>query len=452
MRIFLTFILFLFLLTIPDLAREVKASPAERPISYVRDDETEKFLKEITKDIFVAAGLDPDSIKIVIVNDPSINAYVAGGQNLFVHTGLIVQSDNAAGLIGVLAHETGHIKGAHIIQKDSNIKDASMGTLAGYALGLGTALAGAPPEAAVAIGSVGQNVAMRNFLSYSRDYENAADTVALNVLKKIGISPEGLIGILRKLLQKQKISGDIYDKYLLTHPVSEERINYIENFIKQNPGVDKPTPADIEERFRMVKAKVMGFLESPERTRLYYQNKTGPDAIYARAVAFHKESKFSESMKLIDELIASKPEDPYFNELKAQFLFESGQIDASIEQYRKSLFLLGNSPLVRLKLSEALLASGSRKNWQESTGQLKAILAQEPKNTAALEKLGFAYGKLGKLGTSYLYLAEGAVISGNIPNAKKYLILAEQSIEKKSQDEDKLEELKKELDRLIDKK
>ncbi len=432
--------------------KEVKASATEKPVSYIRDDETEKFLKDISGKIFEAAGLDPDSIKIIIINDPSINAYVAGGQNLFVYTGLIEQSQDAAGLMGVIAHETGHIKGAHIIQKGKNAREAGLGSIAGYALGLGTVLAGAPPEAGMAIGSAGQNIAARNFLAYSRDYENAADTVALNILKKIDISPNGLVRILRQLQAKQGISGDIVDQYLLTHPVSEERINHVESFIQQNPGVDKITPAALEERFKRVKAKIMGFLDTPAKTRIYYQGKNNIDAIYARSIAFHKEAKFSDSMNLLEGLIAAYPSDPYFSELKAQFLFEQGQTDASIDQYRRSLNLAGNSPLMRLKLAESLLASKNQAKWQEATGQLKAILAQEPKDVAALNKLGFAYGKLNKLGPSYLYLAEGALISENISNAKKYIILADQSIAKGSPDESRLKELRKEFDRLLDKK
>jgi predicted Zn-dependent protease len=442
-------LLILLLSIIPILTQDAKAQ--ERPMSFIRDEETEKFLKDISQKVFKAAGLDPDSIKIIIVNENSINAFVAGGQKLFIHTGLITQSENVAGLIGVIAHETGHIKGAHIIQKDDKIKNASIGSIAGYVLGLGSVLAGAPPEAGMAIGSAGQNIAARNFLSYSRDYENAADTVALSILKKINISPMGLVGILKQLQQKQKISGDIVDEYLLTHPVTDERINYVLNFVKQNPGADKPSPPELERNFKMVKAKVMGFLQSPEKVRIYYQNQNGPDAAYAKAVAFHKEAKFSESMALVDQLIASSPNNPYFNELKAQFLFERGDINGSIAQYRKVLNMLGNSPLIRLKLSESLLSTNEQKNWQEAIGQLKAALIQESQNITVLEKLGVAYGKLGNLGTSYLYLAESAVISKNVPNARRYIAMAEQNLDKKSQDDIKLQDLKKELDRILDK-
>lgn len=449
MKKYVSLVLLIATLIIPNLSADAK--PTAKPMSFIRDDETEKFLQEVSKSIFKAAGLDPDSIKIVIVNDPAINAFVADGQKLFVHTGLILQAEDVSGLIGVIAHETGHIKGAHIIQKGQNVKEASIGSIAGYVLGVGSVLVGAPPEAGMAIGSAGQNIAARNFLSYSRDYENAADTVALNVLKKIGISPRGLIGILTQLQQKQKITGDIYDEYLLTHPVTEERINYVMNYIKQNPEVDKPTPAELEQKFKMVKAKIMGFLDTPERTRLHYNGQNGIDAAYARAIAFHKEAKFNDSMAIVEQLIAAKPSDPYFQELKAQFLFEKGDLEASALQYRKVLGMMGNSPLLRLKLAEALLTSKDKKKWEEAIGQLKAGLIQEPQNITLIEKLGIAYGKLGKICTSYTYLAESAIIAKNKPNARRYLVLAEGSPDKTPQDTVKLNDLKKELDRLLDK-
>ncbi len=437
-------------LMIPDLSLYAKAAE-KRPISLIRDDEMEAFLKEISHPIFEAAGLDPDSISMIVISDPSINAFVTSGQKLFMHTGLMIQSEDAAGLMGVIAHETGHIKGAHIIQKGSNLRDASIGSIAGYVLGLGSVLAGAPPEAGMAIGTAGQNIATRNFLAYSRDYENAADTVALNVLKKIGISPKGLEGILTQLMQKQKLAGDLYDEYLLTHPVSEARINYVLNFIKQNPGVDKPTPQALERKFRMVKAKLKGFLEQPDAVRLFYQNRETPDAVYARAIALHREGKFQDSMALLEQLINSDPSNQYYSELKAQFLFERGSIEESITQYRKVLNVMGSSALIRLKLAEAYLATNKKENWRAAIGQLKAGLISEPRNVGVIEKLGIAYGKLDELGQSYLYLAESAIISGNKMNARRYIVFAEQKLGKNSPDASRLKELKKELDRLKDK-
>jgi predicted Zn-dependent protease len=168
----------------------------------------------------------------------------------------------------------------------------------------------------LAISSVGQNIATRNVLSYSRDFENAADTGAIDVLKDIDISPRGLIKILRKLVMKQKISGDIVDKYLLTHPVSEDRINYLENAIKQHPEIDKKTPQAMEDEFKMVRAKFYGYLAEPRKTRSMYAGKTSDDAIYALSIAYNKEARFEEADKLLNQLISKDPTNPYLQENK----------------------------------------------------------------------------------------------------------------------------------------
>jgi len=420
-------------------------------ISIIRDDETEKLLKEITDPIIRAVGLDSDSIEIVIVNDPSINAFVSGGQRIFIHTGLIAEADDVSTVIGVLAHEAGHIKGAHIIQKGSDYEKANYGAIAGYVLGLGSVLAGAPAEAGLAISSASQNIAMRNLLSYSRDYENAADTVALEVCKKIGVTPRGLVNLLRKIQSEQKISGDIVDKYMLTHPVSEERIKYIENYIKKHPEIDKKPAEEIQKKFLMVKAKIYGFLYSSKKTKQIYQGKTTDEALYALSVIKHREAKFSESDNYLNQLIARYPSNYYFYELRAQFLFERGKVDQSISEYRKVLIKLENSVLIRLKLANALLNKKDAASYQEAVSQLKAALLSEPRNISLTNQLGLAYGKLGNLGTSYLYFAESSIIAKNLNNAKFYLQKAERYINKASPEFIKLTELKNELDRLLDK-
>lgn len=424
---------------------------AEQAISTIRDDETEKLLKEIIDPIMRAIGLDPESIEIVIVNDPSINAFVSGGQRIFINTGLIAESDDVSTLIGVLAHESGHIKGAHIIQKGNDYEKANYGAIAGYVLGLGSVLAGAPPEAGLAISSAGQNIAMRNLLSYSRDYENAADTVALEVCKKIGVTPRGLVNLLRKLLSEQKISGDIVDKYMLTHPVSQERIKYIESYLDKNPGMDKPASADLQRRFLMVKAKIYGFLYDFKKTQQIYGGKDADEAYYALSILKHRKAKFAESDTYLNKLMAKYPDNYYLKELRAQFLFERGNVDGSISEYRKVLTKLDKSALIRLKLANALLNKKDSASYEEAASQLKAALLTEPRNISLVNQLGLAYGKLGKLGTSYLYFAESAIIANNLNNAKFYLRKAEANVEKGSVDFVKLTELKNELDRLLDK-
>ena len=440
---------YILIITILALLLPVISDSYARNLSIIRDEETERFLTEVSEPVFSAAGLNPESVEIVIVNDPSINAFVSGGQKIFINTGLIMQADDASEVIGVIAHEAGHVKSAHLIQKGKDFEHANLGTIAGYVLGLGSVLAGAPPEAGIAISSASQNVAMRNVLSYSRDYENSADRSALNILSEVGVSPRGLVNLLDKLMRKRKLSADIQDKYMLTHPVSEERINHINNYIQRNPEIDKPTPPEIARRFERIKAKIHGFLSDPKDTEKLYGNKRGEAARYAIAIANHKKANFARSLSILSELLRKYPYDPYYKELKAQFLFEQGKIMESVLQYREVLNMLGNSGLIRLKLANALLALNNMKAYEEAKGQLKALVLTEPRNITAIKKLGIAYGKLGQYDKSYLYLAESAVIAKDIKNAKFYLKKAEKLVDKTSQQYSKLKSLKKELAKII---
>ncbi|MDX1950074.1 MAG: M48 family metalloprotease [Rickettsiales bacterium] len=426
------------------------SSSTQNAISLIRDDETETFLREVTTPIFRSIGLDENSVEIVIINDPSINAFVAGGQKVFIHTGLIMESDDLASLLGVLAHEAGHIKGAHLIQKSRNFEDINLGMIAGYVLGLGSVIAGAPAEAGLAISSAGQNIATRRALSYSRDYENAADAVALDVMREINITPLGLVKILRKLTAKQRIAGDIVDQYMLTHPVSEDRVNYILNYVKANPEVDKKTPDAQEAKFKRIRGKFYGFLANPKRTRGLYSRKATSDGYYALAVAYHKEARFDESQAYLNKLISQNPSDPYYQELKGQFLFEMGKIKEASKQYQKVTEMLPNSNLIKLKYANSLMAEGGKPSLLEAITILKTITARETKNIGAINRLGIAYGKLGMLDNSYLYLAESAILAKDKNNSKFYLSKAEQLVDKSSQNYLKFNELKKELGRLLE--
>lgn len=367
-----------------------------------------------------------------------------------MHTGLIAECPDVSCLAGVIAHEAGHIKGGHIIRKTEDFEDANLSTIAGYVLGLGSVLAGAPPEAGIALSSAGQNVAIRQALSSSREYENSADMAALDIMKKVDITPRGLIAILDKLNRRQTIAGDIHDKYMLTHPISQERITSIESHIREHPEIDKPLPANLEKRFQMIKAKIYGFLYEPKITRDIYSNLNELPAIYANTISYHQEAKFDRSNQLLKRLLTEDPKNPFFNELEAQFLFERGDIKKSADKYRQVLSSLGNSNLVRLKLADALINLNNEGSIREAIGQLKAILATDPTNVNAINKLGIAYGKIGNLEESYIYLSESAIISKKLENAKFYLAKAEQLVDKSSSNYNKLLSLKKEARKIVE--
>lgn len=419
-------------------------------ISTIRDEETETFLKDITKPIFKSAGLGANSIQIIIVNEDSINAFVSGGQNIFVNTGIITEIDDPSGLIGILAHETGHIKAAHILQKGSKAGEATTGLIAGYVLGIGSVLLGAPPEAGFAVASASQQVATRNFLTYSRKYESEADNVALNILTEIGISPRGLIEVLKLLKQKISINMGKVDEYATTHPVTDDRISYLENAIKQNPSIDKQTPEKYMRAFKRVKAKIVAFLGDSDRTMKLYGGKTTEDAYYAMAILAHKKGDYKTSIQYIDRLIQANPNDPYYIELKGQVSYESGRIQESIDAYKKALEKKPGAILFTLKLAMSQASLGDRPNLQQALSGLKTVVLIEPKNQLALRNLGIVYGKLGDVGISYMYLAQDALLSRKFDDAKLYIKQAEGRIPKNAKERRQLEDIKLELKKLMD--
>lgn len=405
--------------------------------SFIRDTEIEIYLKELSKPIFKIANLNSDSIRLYIVNDKSLNAFVAGGQNLFINTGLIMESDNPLLLLGVIAHETGHISGGHLIRKTDDAEKFAFKTALGYILGIGSVIAGAPPEAATAIVAGGQQLGQQDFLKYSRQHEEEADQSALENLRKLNISPSGLLELLEKLQNDQVLKfGTNINKYRLTHPLSKERISHIKNFIDRNftgktsNSNDNNHVKSMEFRHKLIIAKLKGFLENPEKLLKNLKNDGDIFDQYTKAVALYRLPDTNNALNEIDGLIKSMPKFPYFYELKGQVLFEVGRIKESIIPYEKALSLKKNEPLLMLELAVSLIATEEKENLERAINLLNFVVSKERENVFAWFELGVAYGKNGNLGMSYIALAEKEVLLGKNNEAKEFLSKAKKYIEK----------------------
>ena len=420
----------------------------EKSISTIRDEETERYIKEISKDVFDAVGLNSKAIDIIIINDNDINAFVTGGQKIFIHTGLLKAAKDPSTLIGVIAHEAGHISGGHLTRFKNQMDNALLSTSAGLILGLGSMLLGAPTDAGIGIIAGSQQVAQRTLLTYSRENESYADSVALNALKKIQISPVGLINLLKILKQRYDDLAQEKNEYARTHPLSENRISFLENAIKANPEIDVKSPEDLIYKNNRVRAKVIAFLDDPQKAYEEYSKDDSEISIYARAIALHRMGKISDALSNVNKLIALKPEDPYYNELKGQILFENGKIQESINAYKKALALLPNSVLMRLKLAISQIETNNKEDLKSAIDVLKTILVLEPRNLTIIKKIAIAYGKLGDLGASNLYLAEEAIVTKNADQAEIFLNRAEKLIKPGTREEIRLNDLKIELKRV----
>lgn len=412
--------------------------------SIIRDAETEYVLREITFPIFNVADLGSDSVNIYIINDHSINAFVAGGQNIFVHTGLLRQSNHPSVAMGVLAHEAGHIAGGHLVRTKDEIKRATATMALGYILGIATMAAGGG-EAGAAMIAGSQHVAGRNFLKYTRTHEEAADQAALSYLGQLGYSPKGLKDLLTALNRKEKALYGELDPYVLTHPLSQQRIEVIANAIKQHQGSYKELPETLIWRYKMVVAKLDGFLQGPDETFAEYKGNRDED-FYARAVAYHRKGHLDRALQQMDTLLSRHPEDPYFMELKGQILFESGKIKEAITYYDKVRRLLPHNSLIKIQLGTAQIAAGDPHNIRNAITYLQAALLDEKENSFAWRQLAIAYGRNGQIGLSNIALAEEALLKSDKKQAKSFIATAEKHIEAGSNEEVKLLDVKKALE------
>jgi len=387
--------------------------------SILRDAETEALLRDMAKPLVAASGLDPRNVDIVLVNDPSVNAFVAGGQAVYINSGLINTASSAEEVQGVIAHELGHITGGHAIS-DGGSKAASGISLLSLLLGAAAAAVGGG-EAAMGVIMAGQQAAMGKYLAYSRSQESSADAAGAQFLASAGMSGRGSIGFFKKLQNMEFRYG--YrprdgDEYYSTHPMTADRIATLQDTYEKDPAWSKPADAAIEARFQRAKAKLFGYLGEPQDTfAIYPETMTGVPARYARAYAWHKQSHLDRAMAEADALLAGAPDDPYFLELKGQILLEAGKPADALAPLRRATDLTGNQPLIATLFGHALIATEDSARFPEAERVLKAAVARDRENPFAWYQLGVIYANKGDMARARLASAEQQVMEGRMPEA-----------------------------------
>jgi predicted Zn-dependent protease len=410
-------------------------SPLPGLAAVIRDDEIESTIKRIAIPIFKAAKLNPDDIDIHIISDPNINAFVYGGQKIFIHTGLLTQFETADVLSGVIAHETGHIANGHLIQKEEKHRSVSKGVMVGLALGLAGALAGGGAGDVGLFSALGSmQVAKRDFLSHSRVYEKEADSFALNILKKLSWSPVGLVKLFKLLNIRQK--SQIIDPYTITHPLDKERIKHVKEFIEKNKS-DYKSPANLPREFKRSIVKLKAFLYPLNNLKDKYQD-SSIDSKYAQAVITYRQGKITTAINHISELIKLEPRNPYFHELKGQIYSESGQFKKAEKCYEDAVILLPNSALIKLGLAIVqinLFKKGQNNQYlTHAVNNLNDVLRIEPKNIDAFYYLSTAHGLNKKIGLANLALADREYYLQNKKESIKFAKKALKHLKKKTPD------------------
>ncbi len=404
-------------------------APAEagaQKLSFIRDAEIENTIRTYAAPLFQAAGLEPSDVRIYLVNDRSLNAFVAGGQRLFINTGLIMRSKHAGQVIGVIAHETGHIAGGHLSRLHAAIANSTAQSILALVIGAAAAIGTGRGDVGSAIIAGGQSMGIRSFLHYNRTQESAADQAALRFLDATGQSSRGLLEFMDLLGAQELLSADRQDPYLRTHPLSRERVDAVQAHLSRSPNRDKPQPARIRALHRRMLAKLYAFLEPVPRTlRRYAESDTGLDARYARAIAYYRKPDLGKALPLIDGLIAERPEDPYFHELKGQMLFENGRAAEALKPYETAVRLLPRSPLLRRGLAQVQLELGDPALLEPAIRNLRAAVQRDSEAPFTWRQLAIAYGRRGDMGMSAVALAEEALLKGDARQARYHAGKAE---------------------------
>jgi len=388
----------------------------------IRDAEIENTIRSFATPLLEAAGLEPSSIRIHIVNDNTLNAFVAGGQQLFINTGLIMKSQNAGQIIGVLAHEIGHISGGHLIKAATAQKDVSAAVLLGYLLGGAAIIAGRPDAGAAAI-QLGGQIGVKQYLSFSRTQESAADRAALRFLDHTGQSAQGLLEFMEVLEDQELLSARNQDPYVRTHPLTRDRINSLRHHLEKSRLADKSVSNTTRVSHARMKAKLIGFTQGLARTlQAYPEDSNTLDGQYARAIAYYRQPNLKKAIGLIDALIAKFPDDAYFHELKGQIYFENAKLDLALPSYQKSVDLLPKSAILKAQLAHAQIEmSGvdpnNRNLLRQAVENLLYSVDRDAERPSVWRQLGIAYGRLGKMGKSSRALAEEAILQGRFRDA-----------------------------------
>jgi predicted Zn-dependent protease len=413
--------------------------------SFIRDTEIEADIRVMVAPIWKAAGLEPSALHIYLIEDKQLNSFVAGGQNEFINTGLIMRAATPNQLLGVLAHETGHIAGGHLSRSQEAMRNASIEGIIATVLGAAAAVVGR--NGAALLGA--QGVAERAFMQYSVAQEASADQAALKFLDRAGLSSRGLLQFFQILQGEELLTGASQDPYLRTHPLTAQRLEYVRNHVDRSRFSDVPdSPANIE-MLKRIKVKLGAFLSPPSSTLTTYPEKDQSDlARYARAIAYYRMPKLDKALPIIDGLIRDFPKDPYFRELKGQMLFENGRIADAVQPYEEAVRLAPEAPLLRISLAQTYIESNDPKMNKRAIAYLNDALRSEDKETNGWHLLATAYGRDNQMGMAALALAEEGLSAGKKKDATQQSSRAKALLLKNSAAYSRAEEIQREAEKI----
>jgi len=413
--------------------------------NFIRDTEIEADIRTMVTPIWKAAGLEPSALHVYLIEDKQLNSFVAGGQNEFINSGLIMRAETPNQLLGVLAHETGHIAGGHLTRAQEAVRNASIEGIIAMVLGAAASVVGR--NGAALLGAEG--VAQRAFMQYSVTQEASADQAALSFLDRAGQSSRGLLQFFQILQGEELLSGVRQDPYLRTHPLTSQRIEYVRNHVEHSRFSDVPDSSANVEMLKRIKVKLGAFTAPPSSTLAAYpESDQSVLARYARAIAYYRIPKLEKALPIIDGLIRDYPNDAYFRELKGQMLFENGRIAEAAQPYEEAVRLAPGAPLLRISLAQVYVESSDPKVNKRAIAYLNDALRTEDKETTGWHLLATAYGRDNQFGMAALALAEEGLSAGKKKDATQQAIRAKALLPKNSAAYNRAESVQREAEKI----
>ena len=393
----------------------------------IRDAEIEEIMLEYLRPIAKTAGLNPAELKVYIMVDPQLNAFATFNTTIFFTTGTLLKADSPAEIIGVGAHEMGHIMGLHLVRREQAIENANKKALLGVAAGIILGLLTQRPDVGMVGLLGGQTLGIQDFLKYSQGEESTADSSALQYLSRLGWPTDGFLRFMQRLQNQELLSEKLQDPYMRTHPISRHRVQSIRHFTQKTASQHNKLPEKFYEHFHRLQVKLEAFLAPPSHVLKKYQGNT-KYALLAQAVAYHLQADFKKSLELIEKLLILMPQDPFAWELKGQILLESGNPNESIGPYQRAVELSPHSSLIRIGLVQAMIATEKDQYLTDSIKHIDNILRSDPENFQAYYLLAIIEGRRGNMGKMALALAKEAALQEDWQRTKEQADRAKQHL------------------------
>ena len=393
----------------------------------IRDAEIEHTLRAYADPIFNAAGIPPEDVRVLIVDDPAINAYVAGGLNMFIHTGIILAADKPGMLIGVMAHETGHIAGAHLSQMGEKSSRAMLGGAIGALLGVAAMVAGGSNGAQAGGGLIlgSQAMAQRQFMGDIRQNETSADQAGLHFLDMIDISGSGMLEMFQKLRLDEQGHNTQTDPFLRDHPLTSDRIGVMRDHVNESTIPKDQVPAAFIAMHQRMLAKLIGFTAPYNEVLAHYPlTDTSVPARYARAIADFKRGRLDDALGGMNKLIAEHPQDGFFYDTKGQMLFENGRLKEAADTYANAARYAPRNALILTDEARCYTAQDNPALLPRAIALLEQSKEIDDSYDVTWRELAVAYGREGKMGLSYMALAEEASLSGDYKTVLQHVARA----------------------------